>query len=342
VSIAVHALLALVLLKVEKATPPPRPETIEVTVTTQSPSSPVRLARPPAPTGVDQAGRSAPMLIASKRSQPTARGEDRPAEMGEPTVPEPAPPAERPTGEPGEGNRLGTLLPAHPDLSAAGHLADLVGQRRDPLAPPGSGTKLAPPRELPKVLHGGAGVTADVAEDGTIRFRDAKNLGYDARAWNGRFDITDAVMRGAGQDPYAPIKQQLADETREQRICMAKAAQNRRQSAALLELSARVKAIAARADLAPRERRQVIFEIWDECTEGPGDSSVDYGGMARAIILSTIREVFPAGGELAYQPAELVAMNRRRTSRERFAPYGAQMAKTCSATGGASGSTLCP
>jgi hypothetical protein len=284
------------------------------------------------------------MPISGKRGRPPANGETRHAESGELTGPtvETAPSVESPASQPGAADRLSTLLPARPDLSAAGHLADLAGQRRDPLAPPSAGGKPAPPSELPRVLHGGGGVTADVAEDGTIRFRDAKNLGYDAKAWEGHFDLTDAVMRKVGQDPYAASKRKLAEETREQRFCMAKQAQEKRQSEALLGLSARVKQIAGRLDLPLVERRQVIFEIWDECTEGPADSSTDYGGMARAIILAAIREVFPSGSELAYQPIELVALNRRRTSEERFAPYGPKTARTCSATGGAPGSTTCP
>jgi len=192
------------------------------------------------------------------------------------------------------------------------------------------------------VLEGGGGVTADVAEDGTIRFHDAKNLGYDAKAWGGHFDLTDAVMRKAGQDPYAAAKRKLAEETREQRFCMAKQAHEKRQSEALLELSAKVKQIAGRLDLLPVERRRVVFEIWDDCTEGPGDSSLDYAGMARAIILAAIRDVFPAGSELAYQPTELVALNQHRSSHESFAPYEPNTARRHSATGGAPGSTSCP
>jgi hypothetical protein len=43
--------------------------------------------------------------------------------------------------------------------------------------------------------------------------------------------------------------------------------------------------------------------------------------MARATILAIAREAFPVGSERAYQPAELLALNQRRSSRQRFAPY---------------------
>ncbi|HEX7506099.1 MAG TPA: hypothetical protein VF550_04960, partial [Polyangia bacterium] len=39
---------------------------------------------------------------------------------------------------------------------------------------------------------------------------------------SGKLDITDQVMKLAGQDPYASTKRIMANETREQRLCMAK------------------------------------------------------------------------------------------------------------------------
>jgi hypothetical protein len=69
---------------------------------------------------------------------------------------------------------------------------------------------------------------------------------------------------------------------------------------------------------------------------------MDYAGMARAIILAAIRDVFPAGSELAYQPTELVALNRHRSSHESFAPYYPNTARRDRATGGAPGATSCP
>jgi len=47
----------------------------------------------------------------------------------------------------------------------------------------------------------------------------------------------------------------------------------------------------------------------------------DYGAMARATILAIVREAFPAGSDRAYQASELLALNQRRSSRRRFAPY---------------------
>ena len=49
--------------------------------------------------------------------------------------------------------------------------------------------------------------------------------------------------------------------------------------------------------------------------------------MARATIVSIVREVFPDRSDLAYRPAELVALNQRRSSRQAFAPYQRSVVK---------------
>ena len=201
---------------------------------------------------------------------------------------------------------------------------------RDLLAPPVAKNGAAP-RELPKVVQGGAGVTASVAEDGRIQFHDPKGIALDNSPFqavgsgvgvgvSGHFDTTDQVMKHAGQDPYASVKRKMADETREQRLCMARRYQGERQKQELFTLSTKVRRIAARTDLPAPQRRELVFAIWDECTE-ESDSATDYGAMARATILSIAREAFPEGSDVAYRPAELLALNGRRSSRQPFAPY---------------------
>jgi hypothetical protein len=204
--------------------------------------------------------------------------------------------------------------------------------RRDPLAPPVA--RLGPqPSDLPKVIQGGSGVTASVAEDGRIRLHDPKGVGLDRSPFqavgsgvgvgvSGRLDVTDQVMKLAGQDPYGSAKRKLAEETREQRLCMARRYQGEQQKQELFALSTKVRRIASRADLSVVERRGLIFAIWDECTEESG-SAADFGAMARATILSIAREAFPEGTSEAYRPAELLALNGRRSSLEPFDPYAA-------------------
>ena len=112
----------------------------------------------------------------------------------------------------------------------------------------------------------------------------------------------------------------MANETREQRLCMAKRYQGERQKQELFTLSTKIRHLAARVDLSSSQRRELIFAIWDECSE-ESDAPTDYGAMARATILAIVREAFPAGSDRAYQPSELLALNERRSSRQRFAPY---------------------
>jgi hypothetical protein len=191
---------------------------------------------------------------------------------------------------------------------------------RDLLAPPIAKNGIRAREELPKVIHGSGNVTASVAEDGSIRFQDPPGMAMDPQRFMVHLDVTDQVMKLAGQDPYASTKRTMANETREQRLCMAKRYQGERQKQELFALSTKIRHLAVRADLSATQRRELVFAIWDECSE-ESESLTDYGAMARATILSIVREAFPAGSDRAYQPTELLALNERRSSRERFAPY---------------------
>ncbi len=235
--------------------------------------------------------------------------------------------------EPPKAGGWATFQPAHPDLRRALRLPSDEGPARDLLAPPAVGPALGSARELPKVLRNGAGVSAQIADDGSIRLHDPKGLSAEPVIGSGvgvgirgRFDISDNLMKLAGQDPYAAAKAKIADETREQRLCMARRNQGERQKQALLDLSVKIRRIAAQVDVSAAERRRLVFEIWDECLEESEDASA-YGAMARATIDAVIREVFPEGTDLASPPAELLAMNERRSSRLPFAPYRQGLAK---------------
>ena len=230
----------------------------------------------------------------------------------------------------GAADRLSTFRPAHPDLLGAGKGPTPDQKPRDLLASP-LAKGPAGPRDLPRVLRGSGGVTARVGADGSIHFGGPKDVvlndspfqdvgGGAGVGLGGQLDVTDQVMKLAGQDPYASAKRAIADETREERLCMAKRYQGERQKQELWNLAAKVRRLAGRPDLSAARRRALIFDIWDECNE-EAESEPDYGAMARATILAVVRKVFPAGSDRAYQPAELLALNQRRSSRQRFSPY---------------------
>lgn len=233
----------------------------------------------------------------------------------------------------GEAARWATFQPAYPNLNGPVQFPTPAEKSRDLLAPPITKNGRSARDELPKVIQGSGNVTASVAEDGSIRFQDPHGIVMDPQRFiifneraglgvSGRLDVTDQVMKLAGQNPYASTKRTMANETREQRLCMAKRYQGERQKQELFALSTKVRRLAARADLSAARRRELVFAIWDECSE-ESDSPTDYGAMARATILSIVREAFPVGSDRAYQPTELLALNERRSSRERFAPYDA-------------------
>jgi hypothetical protein len=326
VSLVLHGLLAAVLV----ARKPQRPaldEVIEMTVESGAPG-----ARPPAsvvPIPAQPPERSAPAATSASRSRD---GESRNGRDVRSTREGPSAlvAADRPLGEeaavvaqsvPTRATGLGTFAPAHPDLTVKPPVGDVS---RDILAAPSmkGGTRSG---ELPRQLQGGAGVTATVGEDGSIRFNDPRGVVLDSPL-SGRLDVTDQVMKLAGQDAYGSVKRKMAEETREQRLCMAERFRGERQKQELFQLSTKVRRIAGRPDLSVAQRRELIFEIWDECLED-ADSPTDYGSMARATITAIVREVFPDGSDLGYRPAELLALNSRRTSRASFAPYPGEQSR---------------
>jgi hypothetical protein len=70
----------------------------------------------------------------------------------------------------------------------------------------------------------------------------------------------------------------------------------------------------------PAERRQVLFELWDECEEGEGAAG-EAGERARRQVIAWIRSHLPAGSTGAYSADEITALDGHRKSAQRFAPY---------------------
>lgn len=136
----------------------------------------------------------------------------------------------------------------------------------------------------------------------------------------GSFDVSDSIMRLAGQNPYSYRDLVRLEATRAKRMAIAADERRRNLYAAIADTPARLRRIWASAQPAA-QRRRLLFQLWDECAErGPQD--VVAGAVAiRAIIVGFIRNQLPAGSRDAFRPAELEALNRARTSRARFQPY---------------------
>ena len=140
----------------------------------------------------------------------------------------------------------------------------------------------------------------------------------------------EPVARMLGDDPYRLAKQKLAEETREQRIHMALAAAARNKREALFRLKDDLERVARAPDLSAAERRDTLFQLWDECLEPSADAGAgtDHGAMARTTILAFTRRLYPPGSPDAFTPTELAMLNRRRTSRQIFDPYGSPTSRS--------------
>jgi hypothetical protein len=136
----------------------------------------------------------------------------------------------------------------------------------------------------------------------------------------GGFEVTDWLMRRHGQDPYAARKLAVLDATRDERVAIGK----RHRAAELArtpEIVHRQLELlwAGATDLA--ERKQGLFELWDDCVETGDPEVVAAAGAARRLIIGFIRAHLPAGSADAYTPAQLAALARTRHSQAAFAPY---------------------
>jgi hypothetical protein len=176
-----------------------------------------------------------------------------------------------------------------------------------------------------ELVPDGAGAKAEhmtfsvrVAPDGSARIEDKPNI--QPEGLGVRFDITDAMMRRRGMDPYASYKLKVLDQTRDERVAMGKRHRSRELArsheyvqAHLARLWASAQGLAA--------RKQGLFELWDDCAESGSEELVAGGQAARAYVVGFIRSKLPAGSAIAFTAGELAQLNRQRRSREVFAPY---------------------
>jgi hypothetical protein len=138
---------------------------------------------------------------------------------------------------------------------------------------------------------------------------------------NGGFDLTDWAMRRSGQDPYSARKLAFMNRTREQRAGMAATYKTESIRDSVAHLSRNLSRIWEYQSWTPARRRRVIFQLWDECAEKGTQEVLRASATARATIISFIRRTLPAGSRHAYTATELQALNAKRSSRARFAPY---------------------
>jgi hypothetical protein len=131
---------------------------------------------------------------------------------------------------------------------------------------------------------------------------------------HGQADVSSWLERKLVGDPYASRKKQLLESTFADRVEHGKAYRAdqlvhaaERMRANLEELWANTRTVAA--------RREMIFELWDECTED------DAGQRARDVAVLWVREQLPPTSRDAYSRDELDVLAQRRRSKQAFEPY---------------------
>ena len=171
--------------------------------------------------------------------------------------------------------------------------------------------------------------TANIASDGTIRFRDHDNVKAKVVRWGGipmpmiagGFDATDAAMAAFGEVLYPFRKLKAMDQTRDYRASMALRARGKSLKSALRRFRLDLKKIWGDSELQVEERRAIIFALWDECAEEGPEEVVKTAASIRASVVRFVTRELPAESAHAFTSEELKTLNAQRQSTKLFAPY---------------------
>lgn len=198
---------------------------------------------------------------------------------------------------------------------------DIEREHRDHLR----GRAMARPwlaRERPEVrrqpdgsfAYDGHRFRARIRPDGSVDFEDHGNASTNGFSASGSFDLTDAIMGAAGQDPHAAERAWFMRNTRELRHRLEAEHRAEQNTRGLRLLRARVARMWTSGDGTESQRRFRIYSLWRETSDD------DVGRSAREVIVAWIRENLPEGGDHAYTASELRQANAH-PSGARFRPY---------------------
>jgi hypothetical protein len=167
----------------------------------------------------------------------------------------------------------------------------------------------------------GQGFDATIERDGSVRMRDsfvqigrpfavrrATNGQWFISFWETRFDFLAWLEKKFGNDLYRSERRWFLEGTRDLREKLA------------IEHTARtsqteVHALWSKPGLSFAERKRLTFTMWDESAED------EYGQVGRTAVEEFVRAECPEGSGRGFTPDELAAFNKKRKSREPFAPY---------------------
>ena len=162
--------------------------------------------------------------------------------------------------------------------------------------------------------------SAVVAPDGSVTFHD-RRIDYSARKSTFSFDLSDEFVRELGHRtsyPYAKADFLAATFTR--RTAMAVEVTSRKMRGALAELPRQLDALWADTRYRRRERRRIIFLLWQDLDRSDADAR-----SAGTTIETWIRKRLPRGSPDAYGDQELAAYSRERPGEPAFSPYGSPL-----------------
>ena len=165
------------------------------------------------------------------------------------------------------------------------------------------------------------GVSSGTGKDATQLKGEDKTDGRVYTIISGGYDVTDAVMRWAGQDPYEARKREFLDRTFEERVQIGTVHRAEEMEKADQTILGHLGKLWARADLSMEEKRELVFELWDECAETGGEKLVAGGTKARAALYRWVNVHLPKDGANAFTRDELARLNGKRRSKATFTPY---------------------
>jgi hypothetical protein len=207
--------------------------------------------------------------------------------------------------------QMGMHARINPDYDASDDLAKVVALREQK-----NQVELKPQKDGTFAADRGTYV-AKVERDGTVHLHDRANWQQHG-LFDATFDVTDGFMRAHKQDPYAADKLRFLDRTRDQRVRIGTEYRKEVAAHAREYMTANlVAAWASTSDL--RKRKQILFELWDDCAEAGSEQEVTAGRDAREMVVRWIQ--MKLVGPDAYTATELITFNKKKTSKQSFAPY---------------------
>lgn len=180
-------------------------------------------------------------------------------------------------------------------------------ERRYPLKPAANGSLLY---EAPQF-------SAVVAPDGTVTFHD-RRVAYSAPKSTFTFDLSDEFVREFAHGTAYPYpKANFLAATFKRRTAMAAEVNSQQMRAARGELPRQLDALWDDTRYRRRERRRIVFLLWQEVDRSSAD-----GRSAATTIETWIRKRLPRGSPDAYNDQELDAYSHERPGAPAFHPYG--------------------